>query len=148
LTSKQAEATNDDLLSDRLELLRDFLRDNVSSYEELEALLFLAKNPERDWSAAEVADVLKAAVDIMRDALETLRARDRMVAGSSRAGVVVYRYACSDASLEKRVDDLRRAYEEERLSVVQMMTGNALDRVRRAAVLRLADAFRLEMGKK
>ncbi|MES1184675.1 MAG: hypothetical protein ABUL60_12750 [Myxococcales bacterium] len=145
---KQDRATNDDLLSDPSELLRDFLRDNVSSYEELEALLFLARNPDRDWSAAEVANALKAAVDIIKDALETLRARDRMVVGGSRAGVVVYRYACSDPSLEKRLDELRRAYEEERLSVVQMMTGNALDRVRRAAVLRLADAFRLETGKK
>jgi hypothetical protein len=136
------------LVEDPSELLRDFLRDNVSSYEELEALLFLARNPAQDWAAAEVADALKASVHSMVEALEGLAARGQLVSMQERAGVAVYRYWPSDGSIEQRVVDLRQAYEDQRLSVMQMMSGNALDRVRRSAMQRLADAFRLETGKK
>ena len=134
--------------SDPAELLRDFLRDNVSSYEELEALLFLARNPAQEWSAQEVADALKVSADSTAEALEALTAGGQVVGAQQRASSVVYRYAPSDDSIEQRVVDLKQAYEAQRLSVVMMMSENAVDRVRKAAMRRLADAFRLETGKK
>ncbi len=136
------------MLSDPSELLRDFLRDNISSYEELEALLFLARNPAQEWSAADVANSLKVSADATEEALQALTAGGQLVDAEQRASVVVYRYVPSDDSIEQRVVELRQAYEDQRLNVVMMMSENALARVRKAAMRRLADAFRIERGKK
>jgi acetolactate synthase small subunit len=130
------------------EELRQFLHDSVKSFEELEALLFLARHPDQDFSAEAVTATLGATVGSIDEALEEL-ARVGELVNMTRAGMVrVYRYAPRDESIRRRVAELEAAYNERRMTIVQMLSANALERVRRAAMRRLADAFRIERGKK
>jgi hypothetical protein len=136
------------LSDDANDPLRLFLFERVSSYEELEALLFLAQNEERELTDAEVAAALGAPVDPIEEALRGLASRGELVEATQRAGLALYRYAPRDEARRARVDELRQAYAERRLSVVRMMSSNAVERVRGAAMQRLADAFRVQRGKK
>jgi len=130
------------------ERLRLFLHDSVKSYEELEALLFLARNPGREFSSNDVALALNGASGSLDDALKELATVGRLVAVSKPSAVTLYRYAPADELTRQCVTELETAYAERRMSVMQMLSANALERVRRAAMHRLADAFRLERGKK
>lgn len=127
--------------------LAHFLRDKVTSYEQLDALLLLARVPGRTWSAAEVSAALAQPVDTSEAALDELvEAGDLVEVSSARPRV--YRYAPGNERLRRLVQALQKAYIEERMEIVQVMTANAIDRVRSAAARRLADAFRFERPKK
>lgn len=130
------------------ERLRLFLHESVKSYEELEALLFLAQNPDREFDAGAVTLALNAASGSLHDALEALADRGQLVQVTASSTGTLYRYAPIDESLRQLVTDLELAYAERRMSVVQMLSTNALERVRHAAMRRLADAFRLVRTKK
>ena len=65
-----------------------------------------------------------------------------------RAGQRRFVFAPKSAELGARVVELERAYVERRLAVVQMMSANAVERMRGAAIRRFADSFRLERPKK
>ena len=128
--------------------LRLFLHDFVKSYEELEALLFLARNEGQDFGAEVVTSALSAMAGSIDEALEELARGGRLVKMTPSSDGPLYRYAPSDEATRRLVADLEAAYAERRMRVVQMLSANALERVRHAAMLRLADAFRLERGKK
>ena len=128
--------------------LADFMRDHVSSYEELHALLLLAGAPARAWSCAEMADSLKISMDLVTTALDGLLQVGGLVSSERQGAATVYRYAPTSDFARKQVADLQRAYAEDRMDVVQVMTANAMERVRGAAARRLADAFRFERSKK
>lgn len=137
------------MISEPDERLQLFLRDHMTSYAELEALLFLARNDDRALSGAEVATSLGAAAESIDEALEGLAAVGGLVEVTrQQSGVFLYRYAPNSQSDRQQVSELQQAYDERRLSVMQMMSTNALERVRSAAMQRLADAFRIERGKK
>jgi hypothetical protein len=136
------------LSDDANDPLRLFMLEQVSSYEELEALLFLAQHEGRELTDAELAAALRAPVGAIEEALRGLARRGELVEVTQRSGVALYRYAPRDDAGRARVEELRHAYAERRLSVVRMMSSNAVERVRAAAMQRLADAFRIERGKK
>jgi hypothetical protein len=135
------------LLSDQDDQLRLFLRDYVASYEELETLLLLARNAGREWTEGEVALALNATAESIGEALKCLREAG-MLGVVQRSGNLLYCYSAGSDPNHERVVELQRAYDERRLNVVQMMSANALERVRGAAMQRLADAFRVERSKK
>ena len=136
------------MISESGEPLRQFLHDSVKSFEELEALLFLARHEGQEFSAEQVASALNAAAETLDEALEELASVGELVKMTQRAAVPLYRYAPRDETTRQHVTELEAAYSDRRMSVVQMLSANALERVRRAAMRRLADAFRLERGKK
>jgi hypothetical protein len=132
------------LTSDEAEELKAFLRDNVSGFEELETLLFFVRAPRRAWTCADVAAPLKASEELVEGALKSLT---QMVVIAEEKGPSSYRYA-PPAGLEPLLERLLKAYDEQRLTVVQMMTANAIERVRSSAAHRLADAFRVRGRKR
>lgn len=135
------------MLSDLPPGLADFLRDHVSSYEELNALLLMSRSPLRIWSSADVAESLNAPEDVVEIALEALVAAG-IVIGAGAAGSETYQYAPQSSSIADHVTALERAYVDQPMAVVQIMTTNAIERVRSSAARRLADAFRFERWKK
>jgi hypothetical protein len=135
------------LTSDELNELRVFLRDHVSSFEELEALFFFMRAPRRAWSCADVAVAINLPEDLVQGALETLVAANGILERTSRAGSPAFRYA-PPPELTPLLASLQRAYDEQRLRIVQIMSSNAMERVRSSAARRLADAFRLDRSKK
>jgi hypothetical protein len=130
------------------ERLRSFLHDSVKNYEELDALLFLARNENQEFDVQAVNSALNPVAGSLEEALEELTKLGRLVEATRSSAGSLYRYAPVDEATRKLVADLQTAYAERRMSVVQMLSANALERVRRAAMLRLADAFRLERTKK
>jgi hypothetical protein len=128
-------------------LLQGFLHDSISSYEELEALLLLARDGDRSWTDSELADSLKVQVDGMTLALQELAAVEGLLEVEDQAGQRRFRYAPKSKHLRQAVEELAVAYAEQRLAIVQLMSANALSRVRGAAMRRLANAFRIEKGK-
>ncbi len=129
-------------------LLQAFLHDSISSYEELEALLLLARESGRSWTDSELAEALKVQVDAMTSALDALISVEGLLEVDSQTGQRRCRYAPKSEALRQVVAELAIAYVEQRLAIVRLMSANALDRVRGAALLRLADAFRIERSKK
>lgn len=127
--------------------LREFLRDFVSSYEELEVLLLLAREA-RDWSAAQLAEALRAPADAIEAAAKSLVDVGGLVDASAVAGERRFVFAPRSEQLRGLVAELALAYLERRLTIVQMMSANAVERVRGAAIRRFADSFRLERPKK
>jgi predicted ArsR family transcriptional regulator len=129
------------LISDLSAGLAAFLRDCISSYEEVETLLLLARSPARSWSVDEIARSLNVTVDAARAALARL-----VDVGDLIETVVTspprYRYEPGRDALRTAVNELDHAFVEQRLAVVQVMNQNALDRVRGSAARRLAQAFR------
>jgi hypothetical protein len=128
--------------------LQEFLRDCVASYEELETLLLLARDPTTSWSAGEVADALKVPLEVAETALSKLATLDGLVAARPVAGTQRVAYTPRTAELAALVAELIDTYAKQRLTVVQLMSANAMARMRGAAARRLADAFRIERGKK
>jgi predicted transcriptional regulator len=128
--------------------LAAFMRDHVSTYEELDTLLFLASSPARAWSCEEIAESLNVTVDSIETALDALLVVGNLVQTEQQSGRSTFRYAPGSDFVRDQVAHLQRAYAEERMDVVQVMTANAMERVRSSAARRLADAFRFERSKK
>jgi hypothetical protein len=83
-----------------------------------------------------------------QSAVDGLLASSTLLERTSGAGQQAsYRYA-APLELQGLLSRLEQAYQEQRLAIVQIMSSNALERMRSAAARRLADAFRLEIGKK
>jgi hypothetical protein len=148
LTSNHCSGKKAGLIGESAERLRLFLHESVKSYEEIEALLFLARNEGREFGAEDVTAALNAAAGSLHEALEALANAGRLVHVAPSSTGLRYRYAPIDESTRRLVTELEAAYAEQRMSVMQMLSTNALDRVRRAAMLRFANAFRLERSKK
>jgi hypothetical protein len=126
--------------------VRDLLREHIESHEELEALLFLRKRRDRAYGPAAVASEIGISEQSAADALDRLCARnflDVRVGESSP----VFRYAPRDAAVDDTVGRLARACAEHRVETMRLMSANAIERVRTAAMRTFADAFLLG-GKK
>lgn len=130
-----------------LEQLRVFLRDHVSSFEQLQALLFLAGEPCAR-SPAEVAKATGVPLEQAENALDELARGQQLVSVSSEGRPRLYAYAPAASPTPALVSQLARAYDEQLLTIVRMMSDNAMERVRSTAARRLAEAFRLDREKK
>jgi hypothetical protein len=128
--------------------LQGFLHDCVSSYEELETLLLLAKDPAKSWSTVEVADALKVTSEVADSALSKLATLDGVVVARQVAGARRFQYAPHAEEVAVVVAELADVYSQQRLTIVQLMSANAMARVRGATARRLAEAFRIERPKK
>ncbi len=129
-----------------VEELRTFLRDYVSSFEQLAALLLLARSPRRSWRSSDVSTALDLPEEIVDGALAAMS--ERLVLRQRSAGARPIHHYAPHAELEPLIERLGNAYCEHRLTIVQLMTSNAMDRVRGAAAQRVADALRQERSKK
>ena len=136
------------MVSDLSEALQTFLRDSISSYEELEALLLLVTSRHRSWTDDELAETLKVQVDRIEPGLDALASIEGLLAVDNHEGQRRFQYAPKNEQLRQVVEELATAYVEQRLRIMQLMSTNALDRVRRVAIHGLANAFRVHRPKK
>ncbi len=112
--------------------MRQFLREHVANYVQLEALLMLRDEQARQWTALEVSQRLKAADDLVESALQALSAQG-LLALERGGDCPRFRYAPASAALSDAVESLADAYEHQRWLVVEIMSRSALERVRTAA---------------
>jgi hypothetical protein len=134
-------------LKDRtaFEDLRDFLFDHVATYDELETLLLLQRQPALDWEVNATAQTLRFEVDRCEVALENLTTNGLLARSGSP---VTFRYAPASKALAEAAERLQRAYLKDPLAIVQLMTTNAMDRVKAAALARLGGVLHLRAAKK
>ena len=128
------------------EQLKSFLRDHVSSIEELSILLFFVRSRRKPWSTSEVAAVLQLPEPAVESALVGLVGAAAPVERDP-GDPTSYRYAPSPGQ-GPLLSTLSRCYGEEPVTILQLMSSNAMERVRSATAKRLADAFRLDRNKK
>jgi hypothetical protein len=144
--SNDTRAPTSLLTSSEVEELRTFLRDHVSSFEQLAALLFFARAPRRSWRSSDLSSALDLPEEVVDGALVGMS--ERLVLRQRSTGTrPIYHYA-PHAELEPLIERLANAYSEHRLTIVQIMTSNAMARVRGGAAQRVAVAFRQERSKK
>ena len=120
------------------------LRDRVHSVEELETLLVLRSDRLRVWSASELASTLRIGLSGVETALSKLVANGLSVATASGA----HAYKAESPQLGQAVDELAKAYDEQRIEVLVFISQSAISRVRTNALRTFAEAFQLSRGKK
>jgi hypothetical protein len=125
--------------SDLPDDVRALLQEHIESYEQLETLLLLRRERYEEWTADRLAARLRVRAELVEPALAGLAASGLVDA----AGLAPTRFAYRPASsgLDAAVGRLEREYTERPILIIQLMSANAIDRVRTAALHTFADAF-------
>jgi hypothetical protein len=129
----------DDLAED----VRALLHEHIESYEQLEVLLLLRRERYEDWTAAALAARLHVREELIGSALERLKAGG-LVALTATAPAPRFAYRPASSGLDAAAGRLDREYAERPIRIIQLMSANAIDRVRTAALHTFADAFILK----
>jgi len=107
--------------------------EHIHSVEQLEVLLLLRREPEREWTASDVAVELATLPQSAADRLEDLARRGLLLkAGES------YRYDRSDHGRDAVVGELEDVYGRRRVSVIGLIFSKPSETIRT-----FADAFRI-----
>ena len=115
---------------------RKFLADHIESVLELEALLLLAADANRIWTATDVARELRVDPGWAGPQLSRLCGRGVLACDSDPQPH--YRFAPSSPKMEQAVRDLASAYATRRVTVISLIFAKPTDKLKS-----FADAFRL-----
>jgi hypothetical protein len=115
--------------------VRAFVAEHVGSVGELEVLLLLRAEPDREWTAHDAAARLHHVPDWVAACLEQLAVRG-LAAARTAGSHAVYRLAPATAALERSVDAVAEAFRARRTSVISLIYAAP------PGPARLADAFR------
>ena len=119
--------------------VRALLRDYIDSFECLEVLLLLRREGAA-WTAEELSARLNIRAPLLADALASL-VRARLVNITDQKSPVPYTYAREHPVQDAVVGSLDRAYREEPIAIMQLMSMNAIERLRTSTIRAFADAF-------
>lgn len=140
------DVTADDRSTEResyaMDELQAFLFEHVDTFEALDVLVRVYRHRDRDWTADAIAADVNLTPELAAEALEHLEAH-----GLVERQPTGFRYHAATDALDAAVQRIVQVYASERLTIIQFMATNALDRLRTSANQRFADAFRLR-GKK
>ena len=120
--------------------LKSFLRGWITSYEQLQTLLLLRQRRGESLSAPFVAGALHVSETVATEGLDHLchvSLVEVRVTGETR----VFKYAPGSIHLGNLVDQLADAWDRNLLAVMNLMSANAIERVRTGAIRTFADAF-------
>jgi hypothetical protein len=121
--------------------VRRFIVASIASVAQLEVLLLLREDREREWKTEEVSRALYAARGGMADQLNDLVAKG--LAYVTLAPDARFRYRPeSDSELDAVVARLADTYKERRVSVISLIYSEPVDKARS-----FADAFRIRKEK-
>lgn len=113
-----------------------FIAEHIDAAEQLEILLLLHREPEREWTARDVSQAIYTV-----PASATLRLEGLAAAGfaeSTGGADPRYRFSPRSAQLRQQVDMLAEAYRADRVAVIKLIFSRPPDPVQS-----FADAFRL-----
>jgi len=119
--------------------VRALLHEHIESYEHLETLLLLRRERYEQWTSETLAARLRVRPELIESALASLKASGLV----ETLGVAPTRFAYRPASsgLDGAVGRLAREYAERPILIIQLMSANAIERLRTAALHTFADAF-------
>jgi len=116
--------------------LDSFIAAEIKSLEQLEILLLLSGNPHKWWSAKGVYDVIKSNPASVQDRLDEMVRRGMLKKDENREPR--YQFSPVNEVVWKVVTELREAYKERSVKVVQAIYSKPAD-----AVQEFARAFRV-----
>ena len=116
--------------------VRELIARHFDSVESLEVVMLLRRSPQTFWAAPAVAEQLGMRPDTATSKLDALR-RAGILAVGAQTGA--FRYAPHDDDLRKSIDELACAYAERRVSVINMIYAQNLERLRA-----FSNAFRVK----
>jgi hypothetical protein len=119
--------------------VRALLRDYIDSFECLEVLLLLRREGAA-WTAEELSARLNIRAPLLDDALASL-VRARLVESNHRNSPALYTYAHERPIQNAVVGSLDCAYRQEPIEIMQLMSMNAIERLRTRTIRAFADAF-------
>jgi hypothetical protein len=119
------------------------LHEHIESYEQLEVLLLLRRERDEEWTVTGLAARLHVREELVGLALEGLRTA-RLVAITGAAPELRFAYRPLTAALDAAASRLDREYAERPIKIIQLMSANAIERMRTAALLTFADSFVLK----
>jgi len=131
-------SNTDDLPED----VRALLTEHIESYEQLEVLLLLRRERYEEWTVEGLAARLHVREELIRSALDGLKAGGLVAISTAPAPRFAYRPTSS--GLDAAAGRLDREYAERPIRIIQLMSANAIERVRTAALHTFADAFVLK----
>ncbi len=120
--------------------VQTLLRECIDSHEEIGILLLLAQEPAANFTAQSVSERLKISVSLAESALERLRDNGLVRRSLGEMGAA-YRYAPLDANRSRSVELFMREYRDNWLGIVQLISANAIDRMRTETLRVFAAAF-------
>lgn len=125
-------------MSERIfsEDLEKFIAAEINSLEQLEILLLLSGNPHKWWTANGVYDVIKSSVQSVQDRLDEMVHRGML--RKETDSEVRYQFGPTNEDVWRITSELRDAYKERSVKVVQAIYSKPPD-----AVQEFARAFRL-----
>jgi hypothetical protein len=121
--------------------VRQLINQHIASIEQLEVLLLLFRNQQREWDAASVSKELYTTVESIERWLAALCLSGLLACRSE--GEPLYRYRASSAELDRAVNNLAHAYSERRVSIINLVISKPLDHLRS-----FADAFKFKKDDK
>jgi hypothetical protein len=116
--------------------LEKFIAAEINSLEQLEILLLLSGNPHKWWTASGVYEVVKSSMQSVQDRLDEMVAREFL--RKEIDSEVRYQFAPTNGDVWRIISELREAYKERSVKVVQAIYSKPPD-----AVQEFARAFRL-----
>ena len=119
--------------------VRIFIEENINSVEQLEVLLLLRQDRQKQWTADSVSQALYTPAAAAAKRLADLVARQIAVTDESLQN---YSYQPSSTELGKIVDDLATVYRDRRVAVISLIYSKPSDHVKA-----FADAFKFRQDK-
>lgn len=119
------------------------LREHIESYEQLEVLLLLRRERQEKMTIAGLTARLHIREELIGSALDGLKAGG-LVVTTGTASEPRFAYRPVTSGIDAAAGRLEREYAERPIRIIQLMSANAIDRVRSAALHTFADAFVLK----
>lgn len=116
--------------------VRQFIDQNIESLAQLEALILLRRDSQREWDANEIGKALYIPTDLAATLLTDLGRRG--FATLIPPGNIKYSYAVADPRVDQLVLEVTDAYQDRRVGLISLIYSKPLNKVRT-----FADAFRL-----
>lgn len=122
--------------------VRRLLREHIETYEQLEILLLLRRERYEEWTPQALTVGLHIPEGLIGPALAGLTACG-LIQVTLGEGPTASRFAYRPVSsgLDVAAGRLDREYTERPIRIIQLMSANAIERVRTAALHTFADAF-------
>lgn len=96
--------------------VQEFIIRHIDSVSQLEALLILRAQPDKDWEVAQIASRVYASEREIGDVLERFAAE-----GFLKRNGDVYRYDCKDPAMDQTIADLASCYASHLIPVTNMI---------------------------
>jgi hypothetical protein len=123
-----------------------FVRAHLETYEQLRVLELLGHEPASSSTEDQISDRLNLTPTLARAALDSL-CRSCLVEARLENGMTRFAYAPASLHLDHSVKKLFEAYKLQPVEIIKLMSANAIERVRTAALHAFADAFVLGKDK-